>query len=63
MRILGGFRAFEERYVIPAWMTSAQQRTEHRFTLFGTDIDMIRPEKFLMEFILMEKSDGLVELL
>ena len=44
--------------MIPAWMTSAQQRTEHRFTLFGTDIDMIRPENFLMEFILMEKSDG-----
>ena len=24
----------------------AEERTEHRFTLFGTDIDMIRPENF-----------------
>ena len=39
-------------------MTFALQRTEHRFTLFGTDVDMIRPENVLMEFILMEKSDG-----
>ena len=31
---------------------------EHRFTLSGTDIEMIRPENFLMEFVLMEKSEG-----
>ena len=58
VRMLGGFRAFEERFVIPAWMTFAWQQTERRFTLFGTDVDMIRPENFLMEFVLMEKSDG-----
>ena len=56
--MLGGSRALEERFVIPAWMKFAQERAEHRFTLFGTDIDMIRPENFLMEFVLMEKSDG-----
>ena len=37
---------FEERLVIPAWVKFAEERTEHRFTLFGTDIDVIRPEKF-----------------
>ena len=58
MRMLGGFRAFKERLVIPEWMKFAEERTEHRFTLFGTDIDVIRPEKLLMEFVLMEKSDG-----
>ena len=58
VRMLGGFRAFEERLVIPAWVKFAEERTEHLFTLFGTDIDVIRPEKFLMEFVLMEKSDG-----
>ena len=42
----GGSRAFQERFVIPAWMKFAQERAEHRFTLFGTDIDMIRPENF-----------------
>ena len=44
--MLGGFRAFKERLVIPEWMKFAEERTEHRFTLFGTDIDVIRPEKF-----------------
>ena len=58
MRMLGGFRAFKERLVIPAWVKFAEERTEHGFTLFGTDIDVIRLEKFLMEFVLMEKSDG-----
>ena len=24
----------------------AEERAEHRFTLFGTDIDVIRPENF-----------------
>ena len=57
------FALLEERLVIPAWMNFAEERTELRFTLFGTDIDVIRPEKFLVEFVLMEKSDGLVELL
>ena len=56
--MLGGFRAFKERLVITAWVKFAEERTEHRFTLFGTDIDVIRPEKLLMEFVLMEKSDG-----
>ena len=46
VRMLGGFRAFKERLVIPEWMKFAEERTEHRFTLFGTDIDVIRPEKF-----------------
>ena len=41
------FRAFEERLVNPAWEKFAEERTEHRFTLFGTDIDVIRPEKIL----------------
>ena len=44
--------------MIPASMKFAQERAEHRFTLFGTDIDMIRLEIFLMEFVLTEKSDG-----
>ena len=44
--------------MIPAWVKFAEERTEHRFTLFGTDIDVIRPEIFLMEFVLMEKSEG-----
>ena len=44
--------------MITAWVKFAEERTEHRFTLFGTDIDVIRPEKLLMEFVLMEKSDG-----
>ena len=52
------FRGVEERLVIPAWEKFAEERNEHRFTLFGTDIDVIRPEKLLMEFVLMEKSDG-----
>ena len=56
--MIGGFCAFEERLVIPAWVKFAEERTEHRFTLFGTDIDVIRPENFLMEFVLMEKSEG-----
>ena len=56
--MLDGFRAFEERLVIPAWVKFAEERAEHRFTLFGTDIDVIRPENFLMEFVLMEKSEG-----
>nr|XP_058960565.1 uncharacterized protein LOC131787481 [Pocillopora verrucosa] len=57
--MIGGFCAFEERLVTPAWVKFAEERTEHRFTLFGTDIDVIRPEIFLMEFVLMEKSEGL----
>ena len=56
--MLGGFRSFEKRLVVPAWVKLAEERTEHRFTLFGTDIDLIRPENFLMEFVLMEKSEG-----
>ena len=44
--------------MIPAWVKFAEERTEHRFTLFGTDIDVIRPEIFLKEFVLMEKSEG-----
>ena len=56
--MLGAFHAFEERLVIPAWVKFAEERAEHRFTLFGTDIDVIRPENFLMEFVLMEKSEG-----
>ena len=52
--MLGGSRAFEERFVIiSAWMKFAQDRAEHRFTRFGTDIDMIRPENFLMESVLI----------
>ena len=43
--MLGGFRAFKERLVIPAWVKFAEERTEHGFTLFGTDIDVIRLEK------------------
>ena len=46
------------RFVTPVWMKFSEVRTEHRFTLFGTDIDVIRPENFLMEFVLMEKSEG-----
>ena len=46
------------RFVIPAWIKFALERIEHRFTLFGTDIDMIWPGNFLMEFVLMEKSKG-----
>ena len=56
--MLGGFRVFEERLVIPAWVKFAEERTEHRFTLFEIDIDVIRPEKFLMDFLLMETSEG-----
>ena len=51
--MLGRFRA-----LIPAWIKFAEERTELRFTLFGTNIDVIRPEKFLMEFVLLEKSEG-----
>ena len=58
MRMLGGFRAFKERLVIPAWVKFAEERTEHRFTLFGTDIDVIRSKNFLMEFVIMEKFEG-----
>ena len=39
-------RMLEKRLVIPARVNFAEERTEHRFTLFGTDIDVIRPEKF-----------------
>ena len=56
--MLSRFRALEERFVIPAWMKFAEKRTEHRFTLFRTDIDVIRPGNFLMEFVLMEKCEG-----
>ena len=56
--MIGGFCAFEERLVTPAWVKFAEERTEHRFTLFGTDIDVIRPEIFLMEFVLMKKFEG-----
>ena len=34
-------RRIEKPCVISAWMKFAKERTEHRFTLFGTDIDMI----------------------
>ena len=56
--MLGGFRAFEGRSVISAWVKFVEEQTEHRFTLFGTDIDVTRPENFLMEFVIMEKSEG-----
>ena len=56
--MLGGFRAFEGRLVILAWVKFVEEHTEHRFTLFGTDIDVTRPKTFLMEFVLMEKSEG-----
>ena len=49
---------FRGRLVIPVWVKFAEERTKHRFTLFGTDFDVIRPENFLMEFVLMEKSEG-----
>ena len=52
------FAFFEERLVIPAWVKFAEERTEHRFTLFGIDIGVIRPEKVLMDFLLMETSEG-----
>ena len=45
--------------MIPAWVKFAEERTEHRFTLFGTDIDVIRPEIFLMEFVLKKKKKNL----
>ena len=32
--------------MIPAWVKFAEERAEHRFTLFWTDIDVIRPENF-----------------
>ena len=32
--------------MIPAWVKFAEEQTKHRFTLFGTDIDVIRPENF-----------------
>ena len=44
--------------MIPAWVKFAEKRTEHRFTLFGIDIDVIRPKKILMDFLLMETSEG-----
>ena len=44
--------------MIPAWVKFAEERTEHRFTLFGTDIDVIRSKNFLMEFVIMEKFEG-----
>ena len=37
-------------------MNFVEERTEHRFTLFWTDIDVIRP-KNLTEFVLMENSE------
>ena len=46
----------------PVWeliqVKFAEEPTEHRFTLFGTDIDVIRPENFIMEFVLMESLKG-----
>ena len=44
--MLSGFRVFEEQLVIPAWVKFAEERTEHCFTLFGTDIDVIQLVKF-----------------
>ena len=44
--------------MILEWMKFALERTEHRFTLLGTDIDMTRSDNFLMEFVLIEKSEG-----
>ena len=40
-----------------AWKNFVEERTEHCFTLFWTDIDVIRPEN-VMEFVLMEKTEG-----
>ena len=42
-------------------MTFVGKRTEHVLHLFWTDIDVIRPEN-LMEFVLMEKTEGSREL-
>lgn len=38
-------------------MNFVEDRTEHRFPLFRTDIDVIRSED-LMESVLMEKFEG-----
>ena len=46
-----------QRFEIPALMNFVEERTKHRLTLFWADIDVIRPEN-LMEFVLMEKSEG-----
>ena len=40
-----------------AWKNFVEERTEYCFTLFWTDIDVIRPEN-VMEFVLMEKTEG-----
>ena len=63
VRMLNSFRSFKELLVIPAWVEFGEERTEHRSTLFGTDIDVIQLENFLIEFVLMEKSEGWIELL
>ena len=63
VRMLDRFRSFKELLVIPAWVEFDEERTEHRSTLFGTDIDVIQLENFLIEFVLMEKSEGWIELL
>ena len=48
----------KELLVIPARVEFGEERTEHRSTLFGTDIDVIQLENFLIEFVLTEKSEG-----
>ena len=66
VRMLDRFRSFKELLlVIPAWawVKFGEERTEHRSTLFGTDIDVIQLENFLIEFVPMEKSEGWIELL
>ena len=46
-----------QRLEIPALMNFVEEGTKHRFTHFWADIDVIRPEN-LMEFVLMETSEG-----
>ena len=41
-----------------AWEKFAEERTEHRFTLFGTDIDVIRPENFEWSLFLWKSLMG-----
>ena len=44
--------------MVPIWVKVAEERTEHRFTLFGTDIDLIRPENFLWSSFLWKNLKG-----
>ena len=43
--------------MIPAEINLVEERVNHHFALFWTDIDVIRPEN-LMDFVLKEKSEG-----